>query len=380
VPSIQSIDPKKPNVGGSQPALAHVSGAAQRYCYEGTIQNILADREGRKTWSLLEDLERRATSDPRARRALFRLETLDAVSEFSTADQKSSEPARLAALLDRSDQETEREGWTRVLKSAPSQTLSVLRASGKQTGWRLLGYPPFVEKKMGSASRALEEPDRWNSLVSSALKKRLCSDNDDPRLKEYRRLHDAHKKVSSGKVRGRVSERALYLDMKELEDQLLPEHIEKAKGEARTRLLGDSQHEGFQPESRARRFLGSLSALPENSRERHMFLELSRVAAQDPRELSRYAAHVLEELKRCDSSLSSQLLPDFRKALARVSRMQGERRVENRRLGSSDSFQNLLQALSGPKTGSESQGNGGGELQVYRSGLTVNGHSRDYTY
>jgi hypothetical protein len=167
--------------------------------------------------------------------------------------------------------------------------------------------------------------------------------------------------------------------MKLLEEELLPEHIEKAKADAKTRVLGDTQHEGFRPESKVRRFLGTLSALPDNSRERHMFLELSRVATRDPKELHGYAAHVLDELKKCRGSLSDQLLPDFRRALARVSRLQRERRVERRRLGSSASFQDLLQALDGPNNSNGSLA-AGGELNVYRSGLTVNGTTRDYTY
>ena len=328
----------------------------------------------------IRDRERRAVHDPLARGALFRLETLDAAREFSEADQKKQEPVRLAALLDRCDPRTQREGWCRVLGAgSASRSFPVLRASAKKTGWRLLGYPPCVGKQVGPSSRALEDPERFSNLVSLSLKKRLRPGSEDPRLKEYRQLREAHKKVSSGKVRARVSERSLYLDMKLLEEELLPEHIEKAKADAKTRVLGDTQHEGFRPESKVRRFLGTLSALPDNSRERHMFLELSRVATRDPKELRGYAAHVLDELKKCRGSLSDQLLPDFRRALARVSRLQGERRVERRRLGSSASFQDLLQALDGPNNSNGSLA-AGGELNVYRSGLTVNGTTRDYTY
>jgi hypothetical protein len=380
VPGIHLGDHKSQQSKTSQPVHNGVSRPRQSYSYERTVQNILADREGRKTWPELEDLEKRAVTCSQARRAMFRLETLNATNEFAATDQKGPAPERLAKLLDRSDGKTERQGWNKLLASGPvSQTMPVLKASGKKTGWRILGYPPCVGKKIGPASRAMEEPERWNSLVTSALKKRLRPGNDDPRLEEYRRLHEAHEKVSSGKVRGRVSERSLYLDMKALEDELLPEHLDKAKGEAKTRILGGSEHEGFQPESRVRRFIGALSALPENSRERHMFLELSRVATRDPNELRRYAAHVLEELKGCNASLCDQLLPDFRKALARVSRLQSDRKIEKRRLGSTDSFQNLLSALNGPKNGNGSQENSG-ELKLYRSGLTVNGTSRDYTY
>lgn len=348
------------------------------FSYERSVQAILKDREGRRTWSQLEDLEKRAETDPKARAALFRLETLNAAQEYSEKSGADRSPGKLAKLLDSSASRTERDGWNQVLRTKSfSDKQPVLKASKKTTGWKMLGYPPCIGKEVGPSSKALEQPERWNQLVTDALKKQLQPGEDDPKLKEYRRLYEAHKQVSSGKVRGRVSERSLYLDMKVLEEELLPEHLAKARTDAKTKILGGEEHERLHPQSRVRRFLGALSALPENSRERHMVLELSRVATKDPRELQNYAAHILDELKKCDSSLSNSLLPDFRKALAQVSREQAERQSQKRRLGTSEGFQNLLTALEGPKNGNSSEGD---QLQLYRSGLTVNGTARDYTY
>ncbi len=346
--------------------------------YESTIQAILKDREGRRTWSQLEDLEKRAETDPMARGAMFRLETLNAAQEYSEKSGGERAPGKLAKLLDSSAAKTERDGWSKVLQTRSfADKQPVLKASKKTTGWKMLGYPPCIGREVGPSSKALEEPERWNQLMTDALKKQLQPGEDDRKLKEYRRLYEAHKQVSSGKVRGRVSERSLYLDMKVLEEELLPEHLARARNDAKTKILGGEEHERLHPQSRVRRFLGALSALPENSRERHMVLELSRVATKDPRELRTYAAHILDELKKCDSSLSNSLLPDFQKALAQVSREQAERQSHKRRLGTSEGFQNLLTALEGPKNGNSSDGD---QLQLYRSGLTVNGTARDYTY
>lgn len=378
VPIVSNESYSQPNL--PPPVKRGMSRGGRPFSYERTVQNILADREGKKTWPQLEDLERRARTDERARQALFRLETLNATHEYATGGEERPRPERVAELLDRSDHRTAHEGWSKVLGSGRfADKLPVLKASGNQTGWRKLGYPPSIGKGVGPSSRAMEDPERWDRLVTESLKKRLQPGNEDTRVKEYRRLYQAHKKVAAGKVRGNVSERSLYLDMKVLEEQLLPEHLDRARGEARNRILGGSEHEGFHPESRVRRFLGTLSALPENSRERHMFLELSRVATRDPQELRRYAAHLAEEIKKFNPSLSHRLLPDFRKALACVTRMQTEKKLQRRQLGTSESFQNLLTALNGPGNGNSSQEQHS-EIQFYKSGLTVNGTSRDYTY
>ena len=87
------------------------------FSYERSVQAILKDREGRRTWSQLEDLEKRAETDPKARAALFRLETLNAAQEYSEKSGAERAPGKLAKLLDSSAPQTEREGWNKVLQA-----------------------------------------------------------------------------------------------------------------------------------------------------------------------------------------------------------------------------------------------------------------------
>lgn len=370
-----------PGIPSNGAAPIRLSTRSSNFDYEASVQSILADREGLKSWPQLERLEQRAAYDPLARRALFRLETLNGATEYGQeqpATKPCVGPRRLAHLLDASEPRTQKEGWGLALRGGSlRQKLAVLKESRDSTGWQALGYPPCIAREVGPASpRVLEDPENWNRLVGKSLAKSLAPESEDPRLAEYRALVQARRKLQKGEAGNRISQCSLNLDIKALEEQLLPEHLAKATGEAKERFLGSEESAGHHPQSRVRQFLGRLSAIPESSRERHIYSELTRVAHRGPGELGQFAAHLIEEIKGCPHSFSAQLLPQFWKALSEVSRTRSEQVLQGRRLGSSESFNNLLTALHGEETKGNESSDG---LELFRSGLTVNGMVRNYT-
>ena len=349
---------------------------------EGSVQRILADREGKKTWGELERLEEKAAVSPAAARALTRLEALNASREYVGKERKKGQPTEVATLIERSDLKTQQEAWRHVIDgSSRSQCLAALKASRHGSGWKELGLPPCFDKQVGPVgSVSLEDPERVSQLLNEALKRRLNPDSEDRRLDEYRRLYHAYNKVRTGKLQGQVSERSLYLDLKSLEDKILPEHLARAKKDVKGQLLGGTEFDRLHPQSRMRRFLGTLSALPPASRERHIFRELSDVAVRDPRELKRYANLVQQEIRRCPGRLRTELMPRFHQALAQVTRTHGEKlQAEGANSPALGDFRELLRALTGedPTQGQAKKDDG---LELYRSGLTYNGSVKNYTY
>ena len=350
--------------------------------FEGSVQRILADREGKKTWRELERLEERAATHPAAARALTRLEALNASREYVGKENKSGRASEVATLIERSDLKTQQEAWRQLIDgSSRSQCIAALKASRHGAGWKELGLPPCFEKQVGPVgSVSLEDPERVSQLLNEALKRRLNPDSEDRRLDEYRRLYHAYNKVRTGKLQGQVSERSLYLDLKSLEDKILPEHLARAKKDVKSQLLGGTEFDRLHPQSRMRRFLGTLSALPPASRERHIFRELSDVAVRDPRELKRYANLVQQEIRRCPGRLRTELMPRFHQALAQVTRTHGEKlQSEGTNPHALGDFRELLRALTGedPTLAQAKKDDG---LELYRSGLTYNGSVKNYTY
>lgn len=346
--------------------------------YEGRIQRILADREGRRTWSDLEDLERQADTDPKARMALRRLSALDNAQNYTCPHSRETAPSpqELARSIDGADRHTQFQAWRTVLRSSSRERRqAALSSTGSSVAWRVLGLPKSFGRRIGPAPQiSPEQPRKWNRFMREAMRRRLAPGSDDPRLTEYRRLYSAHKRLESGRYRGKVSQRALYLDLKSLEEQLIPEEIGRARSAVKSQLLQGGEAEPLHPQSRVRRFLGSLSALPPTSRERRIVGELSQVALSRPRDLMTYASLVLHEIRSCPSGLSQSLLPIFRKALGQVVRTECQRHRVSAKLGSTESFRNLISSLTGD---SLEAGDDSGEL--YRSGLTVNGVTRNYT-
>jgi hypothetical protein len=353
-----------------------------RYPFESTIQRILADRSGQQTWGALERLEQRADREPLARQALCRLEALHTARELVSrrpGAKRDLEPRKAAESIDNADEATQHQVWKQLFRDGVrGESMAVLRHSRHERGWSALGLPPCFHRQIGPVgSVSLEHPGQWKELVETTLRRRVGIGSEDPRVKEYRRLFRAHQDLESGRYQGKVSQCALYLDLKKLEQTLLPAHIAKAKETVRGRLLGDRDSEHFHPQSRARRFLGSLSTLPSKGRERHFYLELSRVALSKPEELPFYASLIQEEIRRCPGSFSTVLLPKFRKALGEVRRNHsaGTRPCE---LSHTDcDLQKALMALRSDRTKNRDPEDG---LEIYRSGLTINGYTRNYTY
>jgi hypothetical protein len=272
------------------------------------------------------------------------------------------------------------ESWKIILsKGTLARRLAPLKHSRKNSGWRALGLPPCIGKKIGPVSSTGLDPfSRWDALLTEAFRKQTGTESVDPRLVEYRKLYRAYQRLQTGKLRGKVSERTLYLDLKSLEEQLLPEHLDKARKQVKSRLLGSEEFETAHPQSRVRSLLGALTTLPPNARERYLFQELSQVAVSEPRELGRYASYILDEIRRCPEDFSQRLLPTFERALAQVGRVHAER-VNGGLSNRAGDFRNLLLALTGQELARETSADSG-ELEFYRSGLTVNGTVRDYTY
>ena len=350
--------------------------------FEGAVQRILADREGKKTWRELERLEETAATDPAAAGALTRLEALNASREYIENQKETGHPSAVAALVERADLKTQQQAWRQIIDgSSRSQCFAALKASRQGVGWKELGLPPCFDKQVGPVGAvSLEDPERVCQLLNDALKRRLNPDSEDRRLEEYRRLYHAYNKVRTGRLQGQVSERSLYLDLKSLEDKILPEHLTRAKKDVRSRLLGDTEFERLYPQSRMRRFLGALSALPPASRERHIFRELSDIAVRDPRELKRYANLVQQEIRRCPGKLRTELMPRFHQALAQVTRTHGEKlQSQGTNPHVLGDFRELLRALTGEDP-AQVQAKKNDGLELYRSGLTYNGSVKNYTY
>jgi len=350
--------------------------------FEPLIQRILKDRTGRKTWKDLERLEQRCEHDPKARRALRRLDALHSAEEYREAvlaKDPQLDPAGTAYAIDSSDRKTQFESWSRAFRGLESRDkLELLRHSNGRTGWSVLGLPACFEKKVGpSSSVDLGSREEWNRLIAERLEEQISDTSHDPKVLEYQRLYHAYRRLQTAKLDGKVSERSLYLDMKSLEEQLLPEHLDRARRKVKSRLLGNDEHEPIHPQSRVRRFLGALTAVPSAGRESYLFRELSEVAVSKPEELGCYASLVLAEIRRCPKPFAHKLLPKFQKALAQVGRVYSDR-INKTPHDRTNDFRHLLLAITGTAPGEDAEQTA--SLEYYRSGLTVNGTTRNYTY
>lgn len=355
------------------------SSIAGRRDYESLIQKVLKDRSGRRTWADLERLEKESERNPAVRKALTRLDALYQTGEFQRKG-ASDDPATLAATLDGSDRATQHECWAKMWGGERTEALKVLRRSRSGVGGQSLGLPPRFGKTMETAARgSLENVDNWDRLLEGSLRTRLKPGSEDPRLKEYGKLYRAYRQAQQGRLNGKVSEVALYLDVKQMEDSLLPEHVRKARQDIKSKLLGGRDDEPVHPRSKTHQLLGQLSAMPSNSRERFLYTELSSVAINRPKELPFYAQNILEEIRRCPESVSARFLPKFRRALARVKRVHASHvnGLDGNKVQQHD-VPGLLRALAEDAPGSGAAHSE--EIEYYRSKLTVNGYVRNYTY
>lgn len=361
----------------SNRAAGPVRGAARTERYDRLVRRILADKNGDATWAALEQLDRASAHDPLAARAMRSLEAHHAVAQFQVGKQDGS---GLLEALDSACRRTQASCWKALIRRHGRESvLPLLRKSRRGAGCAVLGLPSRFGTVMTTASRgSLERLEDWDVLFERSLKRRLHTDNGDPRLKEYRRLYQAYQEVRSGRHQGKVAECSLYIDLKALEESLLPEQIEKTRQEVRKMLLGSQSEEGFHPQSTVRQLLGSLSELGPDSRESFLYRELSAVALSDPRELPYYSRMILEELKHGPRFVRERFLPRFQVALARV---------QSLRLGGGDSTDlpqsgKLESLLRGFAERRESQRNGSVSdgLEYFRSKLTVNGYVKNYTY
>lgn len=315
-------------------------------------------------------------------RAAARRRALAAVGSFLDCPHRKRISSRqVAQALDDADRLTQEFGWKELFlgSSSRSEVMEALAHSSSEVGWKRLGLPPCLQSSIGpSTSGSIEHPESWTQLLSQSLELRLRPGSEDPRVDEYRRLYQAHQELQKGTLQGRVSETALYLDLKELESELLPDHLRKAQERVKSRLLGSGSKDSLHPSSRVRRFLGAVSAAPPSAREQRFYNELSSIALKRPKELSFFAGRLLEEIRRCPSRLGPKLQADFRKALARVARTHSKTLTGTKAEDCGRDFESLLQALKGPKkmdAGPEQD-----KIEYYRSGLTLNGYVRNYTY
>jgi len=130
------------------------------------------------------------------------------------------------------------------------------------------------------------------------------------------------------------------------------------------------------PKGRAQRFLKSLTASSGVGHERLLFDELSALALSRPRELAFYANLLSSEIRRCPHSLAKELLPKLRRALGRVSRTHALAWDRSPLRSETAQARACLQDDLFDQGVSEAESS---DLEHYRSGLTFNGFTRDYT-
>ena len=94
--------------------------------------------------------------------------------------------------------------------------------------------------------------------------------------------------------------------------------------------------------------------------------------------MSFFAGILFEEIRRCPNHLGPKLQADFRKALARVTRTHSKTLSGAKAEDCSRDFQELLRALKKPGEGVDKADSA--KLEHYRSGLTIDGYVRNYTY
>lgn len=345
--------------------------------YQSMVFRILNDRAGTSTWQELEQLDKKSAHDPAAARAMRTLEAHHACREFVPG---KTDAGSLVKTLESACRPTQKKCWRELMRShGRVDVLPLMQCSRRGVGPYVLGLPKRFGRVVATAGRgSIERLEDWNSLLDQNLRHRLLQGNSDPRLGEYRRLYQAYQEARTGKYRGKVSECALFMDMKELEETLLPEQVHGARKEVKDKLLGSTDAKALHSQSKVRRLLGSMASLPPNSRETFLFRELAAVALSDPRELSYYSRMILEELKCGPARVQARVLPKFERALSTVKEIYLNDKG-TRRASSPASLEQLLSGIAERRPAAQTE-NQDEDLDYFRSKLTVNGYVKNYTY
>lgn len=357
-------------------ASARLPVAPKERSYAALVKRILADKSGHATWRELELLDQASERDPAAAKAMRGLEARYVAAQFRPgfSDLKST-----VSALDSACGSEQRKCWRDLFgRHGRDSILPLLRESRRANGCRVLGLPSRFGRVLAPASRgSLERLEDWDRLVERSVRRRVYSGSLDPRLEEYRRLYQAYEEVKTGRYHGRVAERSLYADMKELEEKLLPEQIREAQEEVRERALRQDKSAAG-AESTVRSFLGSISRLPSRTRESHLFDELASVAVRSPRELLYYSRMIAQEAQRGPRSLRDGLMSDFQSALDRVQKAHPDSSdAPNRNEALESLLRNLVRSASPQADAARAKDD---DLKLFRGGLTVNGYLKNYTY
>lgn len=359
--------------------VAFRSGKKPRY--RAMVNKILADREGTKTWPMLERLESLAEGDKGAQRALQRLDLLSGVQDYRELESPApGQTASLVKSLDESSPRLAQEGWKEALNGVPlEQKINLLNASTKDAGWKALGYPETITGN--SASRAApgwEDPTRWRALVENVVRRQSKENEGNQTYREYRKLLAAYRHAESGNMGDKVDSTEMWFDIHRLEEQLRPEQLEKARNEVKAKVTDNDSLNRFQEggKGRGRRFLSALSQMPDSIREQRLHEEFSMLSLKSPEELRGYAEFLQQEAIKRGKDASS-LNPLIQRVFSKVTRETTGRPAEEQKLTQSDAFRRLVEEVMGSAPALEGKGEDE-RLRVYREGLTVGGMTRNY--
>lgn len=349
--------------------------------YRRLVNRILADREGKKTWPELERLEGLAEHSQGARAALVRLDLLSGVQDY----QEASKPAigqtqGLARSLDGSSPRLAREGWNKALNGTSlEKKLTLLKSSEKSLGWKTLGYPGSITAKSASlAAPGWEDPTKWRNLVEGVVRRQVRDNEGSQNYREYRQLLAAYRHLDSSNLRDKVDATELWFDMNRLENKLRPEQLESARKEVREKVGDQDAASALKSggKGRGQRFLSRLTRMPDSLREKQLHDEFSLLSLKSPEELRGYAELLQQEAIKRGKDASS-LNPLIQKVFSKVAREASGRPTEANKVVEPHAFRRLMREMTSlvPSLDNRSEG---GQLEIYRSGLTVDGMTRNY--